>query len=139
MRPIIGSSISRMLFAALTVFAVSAIPTVAQEASGKFTLAKEVRWGAAVLPAGEYTYTLEHQTGQVLFVRNVNGRANAIVLVKSVSLVGEREHDRLVLQRSGDDWFVSSMVITNLGQQLSFRPPSTHREQATKVAALSTP
>jgi hypothetical protein len=139
MRPIIGSSISRMLFAALTVFAVSAIPTVAQEASGKFTLAKEVRWGSAVLPAGEYTYALEHQTGQVLFVRNVNGRANAIVLVKSVSLVNEREHDRLVLQRSGDDWFVSSMVITNLGQQLSFGAPSTHTEQATKVAALSTP
>jgi len=139
MRPIIGSSISRMLFAALTVFAVSAIPAVAQEASGKFTLAKEVRWGAAVLPAGEYTYALEHQTGQVLLVRNVNGRANAIVLVKSASLVGEREHYRLVLQRSGDDWFVSSMVITNLGQQLSFRPPSTHREHATKVAALSTP
>jgi hypothetical protein len=75
MRPIIGSSISRMLFAALTVFAVSAIPAVAQEASGKFTLAKEVRWGSAVLPAGDYTYALEHQTGQVLFVRNVNGRA----------------------------------------------------------------
>jgi hypothetical protein len=139
MRPIIGSSISRMLFTALTVFAVSAIPAVAQEASGKFTLAKEVRWGSAVLPAGEYTYTLKHQTGQVLFVRNVNGRANAIVLVKSTSLVNEREHDRLVLQRSGDDWFISSMVITSLGQQLSFGAPSTHTGQATKVAALSTP
>jgi len=128
-----------MLFAALTVFAVSAISAVAQEASGKFTLAKEVRWGSAMLPAGEYTYAMEHRTGQVLFVRNVNGRANAIVLVKSVSLVNEREHDRLVLQRSGDDWFVSSMVITNLGQQLSFGAPRTRTEQATKVAALSTP
>jgi hypothetical protein len=139
MRFTIGSSIPKMLFAAFTVLALSAAPAVAQEASGKFTLAKEVRWGSAVLPAGDYTYSLEHQTGQVLFVRNTNGRTSAIVLVKSASLVSEGEHDRLVLQRSGDDWFVSSMVITNLGQELSFGAPSTHTEPANKVAALSTP
>ena len=139
MRFTIGSSVPRMLFAALTLLTLSAIPAVAQEASGKFTLAKEVRWGSAVLPAGEYTYSLEHQSGQVLFVRNTNGRANAIVLVKSASLINNSERDRLVLQRSGDDWFVSSMVITNLGQQLSFGAPSMHTEPATKVAALSTP
>ncbi len=139
MRFTTGSSVSKMLFAVLAVLTLSTIPAVAQEASGKFTLAKEVRWGSAVLPAGEYTYALEHQTGQVLFVRNTNGRANAIVLVKSASLVNEGERDRLVLQRNGDDWFVSSMVITNLGQVLSFGAPSTHSEPANKVAALSTP
>jgi len=139
MRFTIGSSVPKMLFAALTALTLSAVPAVAQDATGKFTLAKEVRWGSAVLPAGEYTYSLEHQTGQVLFVRNTNGRANAIVLIKSASLANDREHDRLVLQRSGDDWFVSSMVISNLGQVLSFGAPSTHTEPANKVAALSTP
>ena len=55
MRAIIGSSISRMLFAALTMFAVTATAAVAQEASGKFTLAKEVRWDLRCSQAGEYT------------------------------------------------------------------------------------
>jgi hypothetical protein len=116
-----------------------------QDASGKFTLAREVRWGTAVLPAGEYTYWLEHPAGQVLFVRNTNGKMGAIVLVKSASLVNDSEHNRIVLQRAGDDWFVSSMVITRLGQELSFGAPTARTEAAkngntpAKVVALSNP
>ncbi len=140
-----GISITKLLLAVATLLSLSASSAVAQEASGKFTLAKEVRWGGAVLPAGDYTYALEHQTGQVLFVRNTNSQTSAIVLVKSASLVNDSGHDRIMLQRSGDDWFVSSMVITSLGHELSFGVPSTrtetpkNRPAPAKVAALSTP
>jgi hypothetical protein len=143
MRFTIGSSLSKLLFAAATMLSLSSAPAAAQQGSGKFTLAKDVRWGGAVLPAGEYSYSLEHKTGQLLFVRSTNGGASAIVLVKSTSLVNDHQRDQIVLQRSGDDWFVSSMVITSLGQELSFSSPSTHTEPAkngaspAKVAALS--
>jgi len=140
-----SSSIAKLLFAVVTVLGVASVPAMAQDASGKFTLAKEVRWGTAVLPAGEYTYSLKCPTGQLLFVRNTNGKKGAIVLVKSASLVNDSEHDRIVLQRAGDDWFVSSMVVTSLGQELSFGAPTVRTEAAkngnipAKVAALTTP
>jgi hypothetical protein len=129
----------------VTVLGVASVPAMAQDASGKFTLAKEVRWGTAVLPAGEYTYSLGHPTGQVLFVRNTNGKMGVIVLVKSASLVNDSVHDRIVLQRAGNDWFVSSMVVTSLGQELSFGAPTVRTEAAkngnipAKVAALTNP
>jgi hypothetical protein len=145
MRFTIGRLVPRLFLAVTTLLSLSAISARGQEASGKFTLAKEVRWGGAVLPAGDYTYLLEHPTGQVLFVHNTNGQTSAIVLVKSASLVNSGARDRIVLQRSGDDWFVRSMIITSLGQELSFGAPSTRTETAknksgaAKVAALSTP
>jgi hypothetical protein len=145
MRFTIARSVTKLFLGVVTLLSLSASPAVAQDASGKFTLTKEVRWGGAVLPAGDYTYSLEHQTGQVMFVRNINGQTGAIVLVKSASLVNDGRHDRIVLQRSADDWFVTSMVITSIGQELSFGAPSTRTETAknrpgpAKVAALSTP
>lgn len=145
MRFTIGSSVTRLLFAAVIALVVSSIPAAAQQASGKFTLSKDVRWGSAVLPAGEYTYALQHETGQLLFLRSANGETGAIVLVKSATLVSDLEHDRIVLQRSGDDWFVSSMVISEIGQTLSFGSPGARSEAAkngavpAKVAALSIP
>jgi hypothetical protein len=145
MRFTISSSIAKLLFAVVTVLGVASVPAMAQDASGKFTLAKEVRWGTAVLPAGEYTYSLEHPTGQVLFVRNTNRKMGAIMLVKSASLVNGSERDRIVLQRSGDDWFVSSLVVTSLGQELTFGAPTARTETAkngtspAKVAALTNP
>jgi len=145
MRFTVSPSITKLLFAMVTVLGVAWVPAMTQDASGKFTLAKEVRWGTAVLPAGEYTYSLERPTGQLLFVRNTNGKMGAIVLVKSASLVNDSEHDRIVLQRAGDDWFVTSMVLTSLGQELSFGAPPVRTEAAkngnipAKVAALTTP
>ena len=145
MRFTVSSSIAKLLFALVTVLGVASVPAMAQDASGKFRLGKEVRWGTAVLPAGEYTYWLEHPAGQVLFVRNTNGKMGAIVLVKSASFVNDSEHNRIVLQRAGDDWFVSSMVVTILGQELSFGAPTVRTEAAkngnipAKVAALTHP
>jgi hypothetical protein len=145
MRFTLGSSLAKLFFAVAIGLGLASHPAVAQEAAGKFTLAKDIRWGGAVLPAGEYTYALEHQTGQLLFLRNVTGQSGAIVLVRSVSQVSDRGHDRIILQRSGDDWFVSSMVITAIGQELSFAASNTHTEAAksgaspAKVAALTNP
>jgi len=45
-------------------------PALAQDAAGKFTLTKEVRWGSAVLPAGDYQYSLEHRAGALLLLRH---------------------------------------------------------------------
>ena len=145
MRFTIDSSINRLFFSAIMLLAVSFVPATAQDALGKFTLAKAVHWGRAVLPAGEYNYSLEHQAGQLLFVRSTNNQTSAIVLVNSASFVKDQGHDRITLQRQGDDWFVTSMVIASLGQELSFGSPTGRVEAAknsatpAKVASLSTP
>jgi len=135
-----------MLFAAVTGLGLLSAPALAQDAAGKFTLTKEVRWGSAVLPAGDYQYSLEHRAGALLLLRNTNGQMGAIVLVKSTTAVNDQGPARLVLERSGDGWFVSSMVITDIGEELSFGAPSLRTEAAkkgisspAKVASLSNP
>jgi len=135
-----------MLFAAVTGLGLLSAPALAQDAAGKFTLTKEVRWGSAVLPAGDYQYSLEHRAGALLLLRNTNGQMGAIVLVKSTTAVNDQGPARLVLERSGDGWFVSSMVITEIGEELSFGAPSLRTEAAKKgtssparVASLSNP
>jgi len=45
MRFTIGSSVPKMLFAAVTGLGLLSAPALAQDAAGKFTLTKEVRWG----------------------------------------------------------------------------------------------
>jgi len=39
---------------ALAVVASSALPALAQESKGEFTIPREVHWGTLVLPAGSY-------------------------------------------------------------------------------------
>ena len=52
--------------------------------AGKFTLPFEVRWGQAILPAGDYTYTLNSATFSGVVTVRGNSKA-AMISVGSVS------------------------------------------------------
>ena len=52
--------------------------------AGKFTLPSEVRWGQPILPAGDYTHTLNSATFFSLLTVRGNSKA-AMILVVSVS------------------------------------------------------
>jgi len=54
------STVLRLLLMGVLVAGFNAKPTSAQVFQGKFTLPSAIRWGQATLPAGDYSFTLDH-------------------------------------------------------------------------------
>jgi hypothetical protein len=123
MRFMNGSS-KKLLFLAATGMSLFPAPVMAQDASGKFTLTKEVRWGLALLPPGNYSYSIERHAAETILLRSSRGGQSAIVLAASVSTFDPPGASRLVLQQQDGEWFVSSMVLGDFGEELHFTPPS---------------
>jgi hypothetical protein len=70
----------------MLLLAACQIPSVANAQStnlqGKFHLQNEVRWGKAVLPAGEYSFTIDSTKDNTLFaiVRSADGKKAAFAM-----------------------------------------------------------
>lgn len=138
------SPFAKLLFAGVTILTFFVASAVAEDASGKFSLKHPVRWGSVVMPAGDYTYSLEHHASAMLLVRNANGQPGFLVMAKSVSSANDLQPDRLILQRDGNDWFVRSIVLSSIGETLHFPVPASHTQVASAsdsggIAALSKP
>jgi len=115
---------------------------MAQVAKGKFTLAKEVRWGRAVIPAGKYSYSVERHAVGTVMLHCLGGGPSAIVLSTSSSIVDTSAPPRLLLTRHGRDWFVTSMILGGDGEELHFTPhitatPLQDKTAPAKVAVIS--
>src|ERR1700758_3619385 len=76
----------KFLFVVVSALALLPSTALGEDARGKFTLAREVRWGTAVLPAGDYSYTVEHHAAGAVVLRSLSGGPSAIVLASSSSL-----------------------------------------------------
>lgn len=138
-----GGSWKKFVFMSLTAFSLLPTAAVAEDARGKFTLAREIRWGSAVLPAGDYTYSVEHHAAGTVVLRSLNGGPNAIVLASSSSVVDPTTAPRLVLTQRGQEWVVTSMIVGGEGEELYFAPSvraiiPQEAKQPARVAEVST-
>ena len=138
------SRFAKAALAALTFASLLSGSALAEDGAGKFVLTHPVRWGTAVLAPGEYTYKLEHKAQELLLIRAASGAPGFIVLCTSVSSVSPGAPNSLKLERMGDEWFVSSMSLSELEEELHFQPPSARSEvtraaSASKMASLSHP
>ena len=132
------------VFTVLVSISFLSLSAAAEDASGKFVLAHEVHWGTVVLPAGEYTYKLEHHSSQFVVVRAATGAPGFMMMASSISTTAPGERDSLQLQKLGDAWFVQSMNISGLEEELHFRVQTPRAEVAsvagsTRMASLSKP
>ena len=139
-----GCAFKKAIFLAATLLSLRASPALAEEATGKFTLTKAVHWGPNLLPAGESTSRLQHDSFEVLFLRSASGKQGFIVLARSVSATKGERTDSLLLERTGDDWFVSSLTLGSLGERLYFASPApqvpmTGRITGGKLTSLAQP
>lgn len=139
MRWIQGFALRNALVAAIGLLSLLTIPAVAQDARGKFTLAREVSWGGVTVPPGDYTYTLENQAvSALLIVRSATGQPSFMVRAQSLTGAAVDEVNRLALERRGDRWFVTSLVVPELAEELHFRAPETPSELAHDVSPRKT-
>ena len=108
----------------IAAMGASVIPAHAQMTRGTFSLAHKVRWAGAVLPPGDYTFSLDSQDSPArIVVRQVSGSTAAILLPQGMSEDKLGGVSSLVLHKEGGELVVSSLRLTNLGVALQFGSP----------------
>jgi hypothetical protein len=115
--------------AILTASALNFAPTTAsaqEPAHGKFTLAHEVHWGSAKVPAGDYEFSFDPDSGsRMLSLSKLSGsRSGYMVLVPDTDEAKPSNHNLLVLESTADGSYVSAMQLPEFGMTLHFTVPA---------------
>ena len=133
------NSIRRFAYAAVVILsALNFSPSLAfaQDAAGTFTLTHEVRWQNAIVPAGEYRFTIG-ATGpaEMLTLRKMTGNAASfMLLVTDVETSQASAPSQLVVISRANGRFVSTMQLPEFGVTLHFAVPAETREVAQAAA-----
>jgi hypothetical protein len=139
------TSIRRFVFATLLAFtALNFSPSLAsaqEPARGKFTLAHEVHWGTAKIPAGDYQFSFDPNTiGRMLTLSKISGiRAGYMVLVPTMEETNSSAMNRLVLKTTPEGSYVSALLLPEFGMTLRFSVPRARERQIAKVAPTLAP
>lgn len=129
------TSIRKFVFAVmLAVTAVSFAPNSAsaqESAHGKFTLTHDVRWGNATIPAGEYSFSFDHENvSPVLILSKVSGaRTGFMMLVPGTENSKPSDVNRIVLENTSEGSYVSAMELPQFGMTLHFNVPARVAEK----------
>src|SRR5262245_42087845 len=110
----------RFLSLAILVLALTVVAPAAAHAQeyvrGKFTLTSETHWGPAVLPAGDYQFSFDSSSfPNVVTVRSVTGSSAAMIFPMARSEAVLSDNNRLQLERRGENVYVSSLYLKDLG------------------------
>jgi len=103
-------------------------PAAAQNAwQGSFILATEVHWQGAVLPAGEYTFSMDSaaKSGK-LVIQGKN--ASALIPTGAISTDASRQPSQLILERRGESYFVRELYSADLGMHFRYSVPSRSKD-----------
>jgi hypothetical protein len=129
---------------ALGLVVLLSVVSHAEEAGGRFTLAHPVHWGQAILPAGDYRFSIPGSSPTVVLILENITRKQGFLVVAQGSNADSSETSRLIIQLQGDERFVSAMYVPAIGQVLYFNSPhvlSTGSQAANdlKDNAISSP
>jgi hypothetical protein len=114
----------KLLVLTIAAMAASAIAAHAQTATGTFSLAHKVLWAGAVLPPGDYAFSLNSQDSPArVTVRQVGGPIVAMVLPQSISDDDFVGSSSLVLHEKGGESVVRTLRLKNIGMALQFATP----------------
>jgi hypothetical protein len=104
---------------------------------GKFTLPYEVRWEKAVVPAGDYGFSLQPMGPfEILSLQKISGgaRYGFFMMIHSSETARSTDLSKLVLVTKGDQRFVSSMQLANSGVTLDFAVPDEPVHSSKQIA-----
>jgi hypothetical protein len=122
------------IFAAAAIAAIaicaSATPAAAQNAfQGSFTLPSDVRWQGAMLPAGDYTFTMKSAAVPAqIIVKGSNGNAAFVVTVATNTRV-TGQGSCLVIEDRGGNGFVSELYLADIGLHLRYGVPKIPKSE----------
>jgi hypothetical protein len=110
----------RLAFFALLATAVSAGLLRAEDPKGTFTLPFEVRWGTAVLPAGDYSFQVDN-TDYIVTIRGENQAA--MVLSMPPSANNDHSPSALIIVRHGKRGTVRTLRLAEQNVVFTYPAP----------------
>jgi len=124
-------AVTKVCMAALVLGAVATTGKAQSIYHGKFTLPVETRWGAATLPAGDYTFTVSSASSEYrLFIKGQ--KTNAIVQTLTADSA-TTQHAQLHLVNTADVYSVATFDAPELGLTFTYWTP-TQKHNSSKVA-----
>jgi hypothetical protein len=121
MKSIRKVSLLKVLVVLAGAIAASASPAHAETTKGTFTLSHKVRWGTAVLPAGNYEFSVDTQTSPArVMVRDLSGTTSAMILSQAHSDQKLAGGSALVMEKEAGESVVSRLKLANIGVELEF-------------------
>ena len=120
------------------VICSSAALAGARMVSGTFTLPFEARWGQAVLPPGNYSFTLD-STGPDRLVTIIQGESGRNVgTVQAQGATDQQTLDRsdLVLVRGGENYTIGAVRLASQGLTINYPLPKTERQMIVQAPQL---
>lgn len=133
------NSIRKIAYAGLLALtSLSLMPALASAQSsayGQFTLPHDVHWQKAVVPAGDYRFSVEGDGALgVLTLSKMNGpRTGFVFLVNSTDDSKPAGTSLLVLESTATGSWVSAMQLPQFGMTLHFAVPGTEEKQIAKA------
>jgi len=124
------TTIRKFAYAAvLACTALSFAPSQAsaqEPAQGKFTLAHDVHWGKALVPAGDYGFSFDPtESPRILALSKLSGsRAGFLIMVPFTEESGPSDMSRILLTTTSNGSYVSMMQLPEFGMTLEFDLPS---------------
>jgi hypothetical protein len=104
---------------------------------GKFTLSHEVRWGQAVLPAGEYSIRMDSMAANPV-ISSASGSRTVYAPVPTLA-DNEKGGMYLTITLQGNERRVRSLNLPELGKSVIFAPlTKTEREVLAKAGQITT-
>jgi hypothetical protein len=91
----------------------------AKESEGKFTLPCTTYWGASVLPAGNYTFTISRVSKNVDIVEVRGGKSFKTMAIVDPDYLSKE--NALEIRRSGGSAVVTNMHLAEGGININFR------------------
>lgn len=119
-KPVQDAMKARFLMGVLLVTCLFAAVANAQSYEGRFTLPYTVNWGNVVLPAGEYTITMNSLKAPAL-VRSASGKTKLFTVTPTMADV-EKGSASLFITVIGNQRRVRSMNLPEFGSSLIYGP-----------------
>ncbi|MGH9397598.1 MAG: hypothetical protein ACRD18_12195 [Terriglobia bacterium] len=102
----------------------------AESPGGKFTLPFEVHWGVAVLPPGDYSFTVVSSLGTSHYL-DVRGKKNSAYIFPAETETGtDTGPSHLTTVTIGGNHFIEQMVLKEANTTFKFRLPKAAKSEA---------
>jgi len=124
-------AVTKVCMAALVLGAAATSGKAQSVYQGKFTLPAETRWGAATLPAGDYTFTVSSASSQYRLY--INGQKTNAIIQTLTAEKATSQHAQLHLVDIADVYSVETFDAPELGLTFTYSTPR-QKHMSSKVA-----
>ncbi len=138
------TTIRKLAYAALlAVTSLNFAPSMAsaqERAQGRFTLSHDVRWQNAMVPAGEYRFSLDSDgPSSMLVLTKLSGaRTGFLFMVHDTDEIKASTNlNRLILESTAEGSYVSAMQLPEFGVTLNFAVPKAAEKQMARVGSTT--